>query len=151
MLNPRGGIEAEITVTRMAPDKFRIISGAATRFKDYHWLNRHGADYSDLIIRDVSEDYAVLGVMGPGSRALMEQLGDADFGDADFPYSSARCIRIGNCELLAARLSFVGELGWELYIPLDQAKHVFDRIVIAGASLIYHLTELGWRDVVLLE
>jgi 4-methylaminobutanoate oxidase (formaldehyde-forming) len=134
MLNTRGGIEAEITVTRMAPDKFRIISGAATRFKDYHWLNRHGADYSDLIIRDVSEAYAVLGVMGPGSRALMEQLADADFGDADFPFSSARCIHIGNCELLAARLSFVGELGWELYIPLDRAKHVFDTIATTGAA-----------------
>jgi len=134
MLNTRGGIEAEITVTRMASDKFRIISGAATRFKDYHWLIRHGADYSDLIIRDVSEDYAVLGVMGPGSRALMEKLADTDFGDAKFPFSSARCIRIGNCELLALRLSFVGELGWELYIPHDQAKHVFDTIAIAGAA-----------------
>jgi 4-methylaminobutanoate oxidase (formaldehyde-forming) len=132
MLNPGGGIEAEVTVTRLARDRFRVVGGAATRFKDGQWLRRHVASGTDVRVDDVSEDYAVLGVMGPASRALLEDLCDIDLSDAGFPFSSARSLVIGDCELLALRLSFVGELGWELHVPVARAESLLDRILRAG-------------------
>jgi len=134
MLNPRGGIEAEITVTRLEDESFRIVSGAATRFKDACWLRRHLDPALQVKIDDVTEDYAVIGVMGPGSRSLMQELCGAHFGDDAFPFSSVRPVHINACELLAARLSFVGELGWELYIPVAHAQVVLERVLRVGAA-----------------
>jgi 4-methylaminobutanoate oxidase (formaldehyde-forming) len=132
MLNRRGGIEAEITVTRMASNRFRIVGAAATRFKDGQWLQDHVDAGMNVNIRDVSEDYSVLGVMGPASRALLEDLCDTDFSDAGFPFSSAQSLVLGDCELLALRLSYVGELGWELYVPVTQAVAVLSEILRVG-------------------
>jgi 4-methylaminobutanoate oxidase (formaldehyde-forming) len=132
MLNRRGGIEAEVTVARLAQNHFRVVSGAATRFKDLFWLRRYVTADMQLDIQDVTEDYAVLGVMGPGSRSLLQDLSDADFSDRSFPFSSFRAIRIDGEDLLATRLSFVGELGWELYIPVATASSVLAEVLRAG-------------------
>ena len=132
MLNRRAGIEAEITVTRLAQDHFRAVSGAATRFKDLFWISKHVTADMQLEITDVTEDYAVLGVMGPRSRALLQDLSDTDFDDASFPFSSSRAIRINGEDLIASRLSFVGELGWELYIPVKVASSVLAEVLRAG-------------------
>ncbi len=132
MLNQRGGIEAEITLTRLSADRFRIISGAATRFKDTYWLRKHLDSTMDVTIQDVTEDYAVLGLMGPGSRALMQDLSSTDFSAAKFPFSSAQTIQIAGCDLIAVRLSFVGELGWELYLPVAQATQLLGEILHIG-------------------
>lgn len=134
MLNRRGGIEAEITLTRLSATRFRIISGAATRFKDLYWLRKHLDSAMDVKIRDVTEDYAVLGLMGPGSRALMQDLSTTDFSAAKFSFSSAQTIQINGCELSAVRLSFVGELGWELYLPVAQATQLLGEILRVGES-----------------
>jgi len=132
MLNARGGIEAEITLTRLAADRFRMISGAATRFKDLYWLGKQLAPDAAVQIEDVTEDYAVLGLMGPGSRTLLQDLSEADFSDDGFPFSSSRSIPIDGAELRATRLSFVGELGWELYIPQARAELLLGRILSTG-------------------
>jgi 4-methylaminobutanoate oxidase (formaldehyde-forming) len=132
MLNRRGGIEAEITLTRLSANRFRIVSGAATRFKDLYWLRKHRDSTIDVTIQDMTEDYAVLGLMGPGSRALMQDLSATDFSAAKFPFSSARTIQIDSCDLLAVRLSFVGELGWELYLPVAQATRLLGEILRVG-------------------
>jgi len=132
MLNRRGGIEAEVTVTRLASNRFRIVGGAATRFKDGQWLQQNVDAGMNVNINDVTEDYAVLGVMGPASRALLEDLFDRDFSDAGFPFASARSLQSGDGELLALRLSFVGELGWELYIPVAQARAVLQEVLRVG-------------------
>ncbi len=134
MLNRRGGIEADVTVTRLSADQFRIVGGAATRYKDCYWLRKQLDPDRDVKIRDVTEDYAVLGVMGPESRALLQTLSESDFSDAAFPFSSAQYIHIEGCDLLAARLSFVGELGWELYIPVAQAARLLARIMQMGKN-----------------
>jgi glycine cleavage system aminomethyltransferase T/glycine/D-amino acid oxidase-like deaminating enzyme len=136
MLNARAGIEAEITVTRMQTDYFRITSGAASRFKDLFWLRRHldaGTDTDiDVTIVDVSEEYAVAGIMGPESRDLMRALSTADFSDRSFPFSHSATIEIGGVEMATTRLSFVGELGWELCIPVAQAEQVLEKILVTG-------------------
>jgi len=132
MLNRRGGIEAEITVTRLSGDHFRIVGGAATRFKDLYWLRKQLPAEAPVEITDVSEDFAVIGIMGPRSRSLLQELCAIDFDDEAFPFSSARQLRIDDCELLAIRLSFVGELGWELYIPRQQAQRVLQTVLNAG-------------------
>jgi 4-methylaminobutanoate oxidase (formaldehyde-forming) len=132
MLNQRGGIEAEVTVARLAQDSYRVISGAATRFKDLYWLRKHLDDYGDVEIVDVTDDYAVVGIMGPESISLLRELCDSDFSDQCFPFSSAQTIQIDKRELWAQRLSFVGEAGWELYIPVMEAKAVLDALLACG-------------------
>ena len=134
MLNASAGIEAEITVTRLQADCFRITSGAATRFKDLFWLRRHLVVDTEVSIVDVSEDYAVAGIMGPESRALMQTLSTADFSDRAFPFSHSVVIEIEGVEITATRLSFVGEPGWELSIPAAQAEQVLERILDLGKN-----------------
>jgi len=134
MLNRRGGIEAEITVMRLDSDRFLIVGGAASRFKDYYWLRRHLDAALQVRIDDVTENFAVVGLMGPGSRKLLQELGDIDFGDSAFPFSSLSRVNIGDCDLLAVRLSFVGELGWELYIPSARAATLMETILRVGAG-----------------
>ena len=132
MLNDGGGIEAEITVTRLGDQRFRVVGGAATRFKDLRWLQKHVREDETVRIDDVTENEAVLGVMGPNSRALLEDLSDSDFSDDAFPFSYVREIEISGIRLLAARLSYVGELGWELYLPASAATGVLDQILEVG-------------------
>ncbi len=132
MLNHRGGIEAEVTLTKIDSNTFWLTSGAATRFKDLFWLKKHLDSERDVQIVDITEDHAVLGVMGPDSRKLMRRLSDSDFSDDAFAFSSARQIKIDGCEVMATRLSFVGELGWELSIPVRHASQVYQHIVEQG-------------------
>ena len=136
MLNRRGGIEADVTVTRLGPRRFRITSGAATRQKDLAWLLRQRDSLGlSLGIQDVTASEAVLGVMGPRSRALLQQLTDEDLSDKSFSFGDSRQISLGKVPLRATRMSFVGELGWELSVPADWARQLHDILVAAGAPL----------------
>ncbi|MFP6742303.1 MAG: FAD-dependent oxidoreductase [Alphaproteobacteria bacterium] len=121
MLNRRGGIEADVTVTRRDEQDFRVVSGAATRWKDLAWLRRA---HFDADVYDATEDEAVIGVMGPRSRALLQSLTDTDLSATAFPFATSQSMDITGASVRATRLSFVGELGWELYIPLDHAETV---------------------------
>ena len=132
MLNHKGGIEAELTVTRLSKNRFWVTSGAATRFKDQYWIRKHLDANSDVRITDITETRAVIGVMGPKSRALMQSISSTDFSDEQFAFSTAQDIKIDGCPVHATRLSFVGELGWELSIPVAQANQVYQTIVNAG-------------------
>ena len=131
LLNARGGIEADVTISRIAADRFRVTSGAATRFKDDAWLRRAARGY-DLRLEDVTESEAVIGVMGAGARALLSGLSTDDW-DA-FPFSTFRDVTVAHCPVRATRISFVGELGWELSISTDMAGTVFDALSDAGAT-----------------
>jgi len=140
MLNPHGGIEAEVTLTRISLNTFWLTSGAATRFKDLFWVKRR-LGKEDVLIRDITEERAVLGLMGPRSRALMQSLSDDDFSDDGFAFSSFRQITIASSEVIATRLSFVGELGWEISIPVSQAQKVYAEVVKAGQA--FNLSHAG--------
>src|SRR5919106_770605 len=131
-LNERGGIEADLTVTRLAEDAYLVVTSAASQNRDLHWLKRHITEGAHAFVTDVTSGYAVLALMGPGSRALLAALTPADLSNAAFPFGTSQEIELGYALVRAQRLSYVGELGFELYIPSEFALPVFD--VIAEAA-----------------
>ncbi len=133
MLNEAGGIEADVTVTRTSENGFRVVSGAATRQKDLAWLKHGAADGNfDAEIFDATSAEAVLGVMGPRSRELLQGLTDADLSNEAFPFSTSRRLLLGMSEVQATRVSFVGELGFELYVPTELAPRLLETLIEAG-------------------
>ena len=133
-LNERGGIEADLTVTRIAEDEFWVISGATQTIKDLHWLKSHIAEGEFCCVSDITNAWAMLGVMGPQSRALLSETIDHDLSTANFPFGDFHAVELGMTRAYAARVSYVGELGWEFYIPVDQARHGFDFLWEKGQS-----------------
>ncbi len=131
-LNERGGIEADLTVTRLAEDAFQVVTGAAVAGRDFNWLTRHIPGDAHCIATDVTSAGAVLGIMGPNSRALLSGLTDADLSNEAFPFGTAREIDLAMARVRAVRISYVGELGWELYMPSEFAPGVFDAILAEG-------------------
>ena len=126
-LNERGGIEADLTVTRLSQDEFWVVTSAASQTRDWAWLRRACRGHS-VKISDVTEDWSVLGVMGPHSRGLLESVSHIDLPDQSCPFGSMTEIVIAGVSCNALRMSYVGELGWELYIPADQAGAVYEEI-----------------------
>lgn len=126
MLNARGGIETECTLTRINDNEFLVITGAATRVKDFYWMRERLEN--GIAIEDVTDDYAVLGVMGPNAANLLLQLTECGFDPAQFPYLSSRKLQLGDYWIRANRVSYVGEKGWELYIPVQAAEPVIEKI-----------------------
>ena len=133
-LNERGGIEADLTVTRLADDAYMVVTAAATARRDLLWLKKHIPSEARASVEDITSAYAVLGVMGPNSRALLQNLTSADLSNAAFPFGTSREIEIGYARLRASRISYMGELGWELYVPAEFAVGVFDRILEEGPA-----------------
>lgn len=131
-LNERGGIEADLTVTRFSDTVFMVVTSAACGVRDFDWLTRQIPDDARAVATDVTSAYAVLGIMGPQSRALLARLSGEDLSNAAFPFATSREVEIGYAKLRASRISYVGELGWELYIPTEFARNVFDAIAKAG-------------------
>jgi 4-methylaminobutanoate oxidase (formaldehyde-forming) len=133
-LNERGGIEADLTVTRLAEDRYMVVSGAAVTNRDLDWLARNIPDDVHCSCTDVTAAWAVLGVMGPGSRALLEAVTSSDLSNAAFPFGTAQPVEVGCAVATAVRVSYVGELGWELYVPSDQSRHAYDVLLESGAN-----------------
>jgi 4-methylaminobutanoate oxidase (formaldehyde-forming) len=133
-LNARGGIENDGTVTRLEQDRFLVITPTATQHRTLEWLRAYG-DGMALTIADVTSDSATLAVMGPRSRELLSRLTSADLSDEGFPFFTSNEIQVRSAPTLAVRASFVGELGWELYVPSEFAVHVYDAVLQAGGDL----------------
>jgi glycine cleavage system aminomethyltransferase T/glycine/D-amino acid oxidase-like deaminating enzyme len=133
-LNERGGIEADLTVTRESEDAYLIVTSCATQVRDFNWLCRSVPDTARAVAVDVSSGYAVLGLMGPRSRELLATLSDADLSTAGFPFATSQIIDLGYARVRASRITYVGELGYELYIPTEFAPSVYDEIVAAGPT-----------------
>ena len=133
-LNERGGIEADVTVTRLAQDSYMVVSGVACQTRDMNWLRRNKADDEMVVINDITSALAVITVMGPNSRATLSKLTTADISNASFPFGSSREVDMHYAIVRASRITYVGELGWELYIPTEYAPSVFDAIMAAGAE-----------------
>ncbi|MBW1866948.1 MAG: FAD-dependent oxidoreductase, partial [Deltaproteobacteria bacterium] len=132
LLNERGGIEADVTVTKMEKDKFFVVTAAATITRDFDWIARHIPEDAHVTITDVTASYAMFGVMGPRARDLLLKVTDADLSNDAFPFATAGEIDVGHATAFAIRMSFVGELGWELYIPTPFAQGIFDALMDAG-------------------
>jgi len=130
-LNDRGGIEADLTVTRLSDDEFWVITSAASQTRDWAWLRR-ACRGRDAEISDITEEWSVLGVMGPMSRQLLQGISDTDLSNTNCPFGSMREIEVGGTACRALRMSYVGELGWELYVPVDNAELLYSAIVEAG-------------------
>jgi glycine cleavage system T protein len=134
-LNERGGIEADLTVTREAGDRFLVVTSATSQTRDLAWLKRNIPEDARVGVHDVTSGQAVLGVMGPRARDLLEPLADADLSNEAFPFATSQLIDLGYARVRASRITYVGELGWELYIPSEFAQGVYDVISEAGGSL----------------
>jgi glycine cleavage system aminomethyltransferase T/glycine/D-amino acid oxidase-like deaminating enzyme len=128
MLNERGGIECDFTVTRLGEERFRIVTGTAFGQHDLAWISRRAPDDGSVRVEDVTSRYACLGIWGPRARDILEPL----TGALDFPYMRAREIEVGPVPCLALRVTYVGELGWELYCPMEFGLALWDAIWEAG-------------------
>ena len=145
MLNPRGGIESDLTVTRLSETAFFLVVPGATLQRDLAWLRRHLTE-ERVTITDVTAAEAVLPIMGPRARDLLRRVSPDDFSNAAHPFGTAREIEIGMGLARAHRVSYVGELGWELYISTDQAAHVFETLTEVGAEVGLRLCGLHAMD-----
>jgi glycine cleavage system aminomethyltransferase T len=150
-LNERGRIEADLTVTRLAEDRYLVVAGDVIHRHTESWLKRNTPPGSHFFVSDVTSGYAILNLQGPRSRELLSRLTSADVSNAAFPYRTMQEIDIGYARVLALRLSYVGELGWELYVPTEFTLHVFDRIVEAGADVSLRHAGLACLETLRLE
>lgn len=135
MLNEHGTYESDLTVMRLAADAYLLVTGTTQGTRDGHWIRTHLEDDEKVSLTDVSSSYTVLGVVGPRSRELLAQVSPTDFSNEAFPYYTWQEIELGHAVCRAARLSYAGELGWELYVPSEFAGGVYDALFAAGAEL----------------
>jgi len=145
MLNERGGIECDVTATRLADDRFRIVTGTAFGRHDLSWLTANSPRDGSVQIRDVTGALACIGVWGPRARDILQPLTNADLSNDAFPYLSARQIAIGPVPCFAARVTYVGELGWELYCSTEYGLRLWDTVWSAGRP--YGLVAGGYRAI----
>lgn len=144
-LNSTGGIEADVTVTRLSETAYLVVTPAATRLADETWMRRHIGDHH-VVITDVTAGEAVLAVMGPNARALLQRVSPNDFSNAHNPFGTAQDIELGLGLARAHRVSYVGELGWEIYVSSDMAAHAFETLHAAGADMGAKLCGMHMMD-----
>jgi len=143
MCTERGGIECDVTVTMLAPDRFYVVSAAAAETHDLAWIERHLPAGGEVTVHNLSAERGVLTIAGPRSRELLRRISGGEFGNERFPFFSSRTVQIGPARVLAMRLSYVGELGWELHHDLADQSALYERIAEAGADL--GLVDFGYR------
>ncbi len=141
-LNERGGIEADLTVTRLGAEAFLIVTGAETETRDFDWLARR-IGTAHCVLTDVTSAMGVLSLMGPRARELLAALTPADVSREAFPFATSRTIELGYALVRASRITYVGELGWELYVPSEFLQGVYDEVVAAGAR--FGLVHAGYH------
>lgn len=145
MCNHRGGIACDLTVTRLGEDRFYIVTGTGAATRDFDWVRRNIPRGADARLIDVTSSYAVLSLMGPRAREVLQRATPADVSNAAFPFAACREIPIGGAPVRALRITYVGELGWELHMPSETAPAVYDRLIEAGADV--GLANCGYRAI----
>ncbi len=145
LLNERGGIEADVTVTRLAAEKFYLVTGAGFGRHDAAFIARHAPDDGSAAVRDVTSAFGVLSLCGPLARDVARQLTRSDISNEAFPYMTARWIDLGHAPALALRASYTGELGWEFHVPPEYLRDLYDRLLAAGAAA--GIRDVGYRAV----
>jgi glycine cleavage system T protein len=145
MLNARGGIECDFTVTRVGEERFRIVTGTAFGQHDLAWIRSHAPDDGSVTVAEVTSAYACLGLWGPAAREILQPVTSADLSNEAFPYMRARELSVGPVPCLALRVTYVGELGWELYCPMEFGLRLWDVIWEAGRD--HGLAAGGYRAI----
>jgi 4-methylaminobutanoate oxidase (formaldehyde-forming) len=145
LLNSRGGIECDLTAARLAEDRYFIVTGTGFRTHDFAWIRQNIAAGLDATLTDVTERFGTLSLMGPGARVVLATLTDADVSNAAFPFGGAREIAVAGRPVRALRVTYVGELGWELHMAIADTGVVFDALMAAGAA--YGIAPAGYRAI----
>ncbi len=145
MLNRRGGIQCDLTVTRLGPERFRIVTGTASGGLDLAWITGQLERGDRVEVRDVTSGFACLGLWGPRARDILTAVSVDDLSDDGFPFMTAREITVGHAPCLALRVTYVGELGWELYAPVEFGTTLFDTLMEAGAP--HGMVPAGYRAI----
>ena len=145
MLNERGGIECDLTVARLAADEFYLVTGTGFATHDADWIRRNIPEELDARLIDVTSAHAVLSVMGPNARAVLQPLTRADLSNAAFPFGRCRRIELAGAPLLALRITYVGELGFELHVPVEFAAAVYDAVMTEGEA--HGIADGGYRAI----
>ncbi|MGE3308375.1 MAG: FAD-dependent oxidoreductase [Limisphaerales bacterium] len=136
LLNHRGGYEADLTIARLADDDFLVVTGSAQGVRDADWIRRNAPPGAEFELKDITEEYAVLGVMGPLARDLLTRVSSRILSNAAFPFGSVQRLVLGaSCDALALRVTYVGELGWELHVPARQAPNLHSLLTRTGEDL----------------
>jgi dimethylglycine dehydrogenase len=143
MCTPRGGIECDVTVTRLEEDRFYVVSAAATECHDFAWIARHRPDDDSVRLANVTNRYAVLTLAGPRSRDLLQSLTDSDCSRKAFRFFRCRELHVGTVPVRALRVSYVGELGFELHHPMEYQRQLYDLLTEAGRE--FGIADFGYR------
>jgi 4-methylaminobutanoate oxidase (formaldehyde-forming) len=149
-LNSRGGIEADVTVTRLGETSYIVVTPAATVQRELHWMRKNRGDHQ-IALMDMTSAEGVLAVMGPNSRQLLEKVSGHDWTNATHPFGHAHEVEIGMALARAHRVTYVGELGWELYVPTDMCAHVFETLHKAGQDMNLKLCGMHMMDSLRIE
>ncbi|MEJ2283714.1 MAG: FAD-dependent oxidoreductase [Desulfobacterales bacterium] len=145
MCNPRGTIESDLTISRLADDRFMLVVGTAFAQRTAWWLSHHLPADGSISIKEMTSAYAVINVIGPKSRALLQRLTNSDISDEGFPFGTCKRFTAGHAPVMSLRVSYVGELGYELYIPAEFALHVYESLWAAGQEL--GVKNAGYRTI----
>lgn len=145
MLNDKGGIECDLTVARLARDEYYIVTGTGFATHDFDWIARNVPDECNVALSDVTSAYGVLSLMGPRARDILSAISPDDLSNAAFPFANARWISVANCPVLALRITYVGELGWELHIPSEFVATVYEALMNVGVPK--GLINAGYRAI----
>ena len=145
LCNERGGIECDLTMVRTAPDAWYVVTGAAFGAHDSGWIRANSPTDGSVVIRDLTSSRAVINVCGPLSRTVLQAICEDDVSNAAFRYGRARDVTIGSAPVLALRIGYTGELGWELHIPTEYAAHVYDVLWAAGQA--FGICNVGYRAI----
>lgn len=143
LCNEKGGIEADVTIVHIGADRFLLITGSSFGVHDRHWLSRHLP--ADVTLRDVTNQYATINLCGPRARDILQSVSDDDISNDALPFLAARSIEVGNATALAVRVGYVGELGYELYVPQEYAVHVYETLREAGEP--HGIADAGYRAI----
>ena len=135
MLTPSGGIKCDLTVTRLGQERFLVVTGGAMGLHDLDWIRSHLPDDRSVSVEDISSGQCCIGLWGPRARDLLSRVCEDDLSDGGFPYMTAKLVTIGEIPSLALRISYVGELGWEIYAPAEQGQKLWDTLWEAGQPL----------------
>jgi 4-methylaminobutanoate oxidase (formaldehyde-forming) len=143
LCNDRGGIEADLTIMQLEDDLFYVVTGSGFGVRDANWITRHMPRDGSITMREVTSAYAVINICGPRARDVLQSVSDDDISAEEFPFLSVRTIEIGLGRARAARVGYVGELGWELHIPAEHAAHVYECLMTAGKA--HGIANAGYR------